>query len=218
LLYKIAISSAEQRIEYSIPCSHYEENYRVCGLECFASMVRGSQSMWIDASTTTLENTCRTQAFGKLLAFSQRITNPFGGFMNRKRRIHTLRSFAVLVLVSGMVFLSVQLHAQQTSSSPQQYPAQRPGQEAGQQPQQQPGQTPDQSGQPAPDSQAQAQQHGVQVFTGTIVKSGDKFAFQDSASGTTYDIDHQDEVRQFEGKKVRVHGTLDPNGKMIHVQ
>ena len=40
----------------------------------------------------------------------------------------------------------------------------------------------------------------------------------DADSGKTYDIDHQDEVKQFEGKKVRVHGTLDASGKMIHVQ
>ena len=59
---------------------------------------------------------------------------------------------------------------------------------------------------------------GVQVFTGTIVKSGDTYVLQDTASNTTYDIDAQDQVKQFEGKKVRVHGTLDPNGKMIHVQ
>jgi hypothetical protein len=51
-----------------------------------------------------------------------------------------------------------------------------------------------------------------------IVKSGDKYVLQDSASNTTYDIDHQDEVKQYEGKKVRVHGTLDASGKMIHVQ
>jgi hypothetical protein len=50
------------------------------------------------------------------------------------------------------------------------------------------------------------------------VKSGDKYVLQDTASNTTYDIDAQDQVKQFEGKKVRVHGTLDPNGKMIHVQ
>jgi hypothetical protein len=115
-----------------------------------------------------------------------------------------------------MVLLSVQLYGQQAAPpSQQQSPTQRPGQEPGQQ--QQPGQTPDQSGQ-APDSQAQSQQPGVQVFTGTIVKSGDTYVLQDTASNTTYDIDAQDQVKQFEGKKVRVHGTLDPNGKMIHVQ
>jgi uncharacterized protein YdeI (BOF family) len=109
-----------------------------------------------------------------------------------------------------MVLLTAQLNAQQSGSPSQQpYPSQRSGQ-------QQPGQTPDQSAQPAPDSQAQSQS-GVQVFTGTIVKSGDKYVFQDSG-GATYDIDAQDQVKRFEGKKVRVHGTLDPSTKMIHVQ
>jgi Protein of unknown function (DUF5818) len=58
----------------------------------------------------------------------------------------------------------------------------------------------------------------VQTFTGTVVKQGDKYVLQDAATGTTYDIDHQDEVKKFDGKKVRVHGTLDASTKMIHVQ
>jgi uncharacterized protein YdeI (BOF family) len=132
---------------------------------------------------------------------------------NIKRQTHHLRFLGGLVLASGMLLFTAQLYAQQDAPSPQsQYPAQRPGQ------QQQPGQTPDTSAQPAPDSQAQSPSTGVQVFTGTIVKSGDKYVFQDATSGTTYDIDAQDQVKQFEGKKVRVHGTLDPSGKMIHVQ
>jgi hypothetical protein len=49
-------------------------------------------------------------------------------------------------------------------------------------------------------------------------KQGDKYMLQDAASGTTYDIDHQDEVKKFEGKKVKVHGTLDSTGKKILVQ
>src|SRR5437667_3801896 len=53
---------------------------------------------------------------------------------------------------------------------------------------------------------------------GMIVKSGDKYVLQDSATGTTYDIDHQDEVSKHVGRKVQVTGTLDPNGKMIHLQ
>jgi uncharacterized protein YdeI (BOF family) len=123
--------------------------------------------------------------------------------------------FAVLLLVCGMMLMSAQVLGQHAApSAQQQYPTQQPGQEPAQQ---QPRQAPDQSGQ-APDSQTQAQQPGVQVFTGMIVKSGDKYVLQDSASNTTYDIDHQDEVKQYEGKKVRVHGTLDSSGKMIHVQ
>ena len=50
------------------------------------------------------------------------------------------------------------------------------------------------------------------------MRSGDRYMLQDADSGKSYDIDHQDQVKQFEGKKVRVHGTLDANGKMIHVQ
>jgi hypothetical protein len=59
---------------------------------------------------------------------------------------------------------------------------------------------------------------GTQSFSGTIVKSGDKYVLQDADTGKTYDIDHQDQVKQYEGKRVRVHGTLDESGKMIRVQ
>ncbi len=59
---------------------------------------------------------------------------------------------------------------------------------------------------------------GATEFIGTIAKQGNKYVFQDAASGQTYDIDHQDQVQKFEGKKVRVHGTLDPQTKTIHVQ
>jgi len=129
---------------------------------------------------------------------------------NRERYTHSLRFLSVPVLALGLMLLGSQLYAQQSAQPPsqQQYPSERPGQ-------QQPGQTPEQSAQPTPDSQAQS---GVQVFTGTIVKSGDKYMFQDAGSGATYNIDAQDQVKQFEGKKVRVHGTLDPSTKTIHVQ
>jgi uncharacterized protein YdeI (BOF family) len=131
-----------------------------------------------------------------------------------KKQIQSLWFLSALVL-----FLSVgiSLNAQQTTpqSQSQDSQAQQPAQPS----QAQPDQTPDQTGKQAPDSQAQsAQSAGDQTFTGTIVKSGDKYVFQDAASGNTYDIDHQDEVQKFEGKKVKVHGTLDASGKMIHIQ
>lgn len=136
--------------------------------------------------------------------------------MKGTRHTDSTRLFAMALLVCGMMLTSVQLFAQHPApSAQQQYPTQQPGQDPAQQ--QQPRQAPDQSAQ-TPDSQAQSQSAGVQVFTGTIVKSGDKYVFQDSASNATYDIDHQNEVKQFEGKKVRVHGTLDSSGKIIHVQ
>ena len=49
------------------------------------------------------------------------------------------------------------------------------------------------------------------------MKQGNKYGLKDD-SGKMYDIDHQDEVKKFDGKKVRVHGTIDPNTKTIHVQ
>ena len=78
-----------------------------------------------------------------------------------------------------------------------------------------PNQTPEKAGQTAPD--ASANSAGTQSFAGTVVKAGDKYVLQDE-SGTTYDTDHQDEMAKFVGKRVKVHGTLDASGKMIHIQ
>ena len=47
-----------------------------------------------------------------------------------------------------------------------------------------------------------------------MVKQGDKYVLKDDA-GKTYDIDHQTDVAKFEGKRVRVQGTLDPSGKIL---
>jgi hypothetical protein len=55
---------------------------------------------------------------------------------------------------------------------------------------------------------------GTQTFSGTVVKQGDKYVLKDDA-GKTYDIDHQTDVAKFEGKRVRVQGTLDSNGKIL---
>jgi hypothetical protein len=54
----------------------------------------------------------------------------------------------------------------------------------------------------------------TQTFSGTVVKQGDKYVLKDDA-GKTYDIDHQTDVAKFEGKRVRVQGTLDPSGKIM---
>ena len=56
-----------------------------------------------------------------------------------------------------------------------------------------------------------------QSFSGTVVKSGDKFVLKDDA-GKTYDIDHQSDVAKFEGKRVRVQGKLDDSGSKILVK
>src|ERR1700733_8694898 len=162
------------------------------------------------------------------------------GFM--KKRVQSLWFLSALVLfLSGGISPNAQQTTPQTDPQAQQptsdqpappatsqsqtptqtqSPAQTPDQaQPSQTPSQTPAPAPDQTTQPAPNSQAQsAQPTGVQSFSGTIVKSGDKYMLQDEASGQTYDVDHQDEVQKYEGKRVKVHGTLDPGGKMIHLQ
>lgn len=104
---------------------------------------------------------------------------------------------------------------------------QQPGQQPSQPGQAQPGQAPDQTspsspsqppaGQSAPDAQAQSSSDSGQTFSGTVSKSGDKYVLQD-ASGKTYDVDRQEELKKYDGKQVRIKGTLDPDGKTIHVK
>ena len=116
------------------------------------------------------------------------------------KRRYSVVSPVTLGLLAGIRLCGVQLNAQQ-QSDPQ--PAPPPSQQ-----------------QPAPDSQTpqtQSQQTQVQTFAGTIMKAGDKYVLQD-ANGTNYDIDRQDLVKSHEGKKVRISGTLDPDGKTIHVK
>lgn len=139
-----------------------------------------------------------------------------------KKQIRFVWCISTLVL-----FLSVgiALNAQQTPPPTQppdaqaQQPATPDQAQPSQTPSQTPSPTPDKAEKPASSSQGDsAQPAAAQNFTGTVVKSGDKFMFQDEATGNTYDIDHQSEVQKFEGKKVKVRGTLDASTKMIHVQ
>jgi glucose/arabinose dehydrogenase len=164
-----------------------------------------------------------------------------GGFV--KNRIQSLSFVATLAVVFGMISWG-SAFAQNTPSSPadqtapqtQPSPSTPPSQQT---PQTQPTPTPDNppATQQTPSSQApdQAQppssNNGMpsagaetgaaasdsQSFSGTVVKSGDKYVLKDD-SGKTYDIDHQTDVAKFEGKRVRVKGTLDASGSKILVK
>ena len=104
-----------------------------------------------------------------------------------------------------------------TATTPQTQSPDQTGQGQTAQPpagQTQPGQPP--AGSSGSDSASQSAGES-QSFSGTVVKAGDKYVLQD-ASGKTYDIDHQDEVKKYEGKQVRVKGTLDADGKTIHLK
>ena len=155
-----------------------------------------------------------------------------------KKRLQSLSFYATLGALLGIVswggLLSAQTEgSQQPGTSPsagtpqgqqqpeapaQTTPSQNaPAGQAGQQNTQPPaGSAEGSNGSAASQSAGAANPNAVQTFTGTVTKQGDKYVLQDTASGKTYDIDHQDEVKKFDGKRVRVHGTL--SGNTIHVQ
>lgn len=157
-----------------------------------------------------------------------------------KTRIQSLSYLATLAVILGMVSWGSALNAQSTGSTPssQQPPqAQQPSPDPAATPQQPqtPAPTPDNtpstqqpSSPQVPPDQAQAPSSketaagtpaagDSREFMGTVVKQGDKYVLQDD-SGHTYDIDHQDEVKKFEGKRVRVQGKLDDSQKKILVK
>jgi hypothetical protein len=55
------------------------------------------------------------------------------------------------------------------------------------------------------------------TFTGNIVKDGEQFVLQET-SGNVYTLDDQERAKSFEGKAVKVTGTLDTEAKLIHVE
>ena len=61
------------------------------------------------------------------------------------------------------------------------------------------------------------QQSDVKTFTGKVMKSGENLVLKDSASKSTYKLDDQDRAKSFEGKNVKVTGTLDAATSTIRV-
>ena len=149
------------------------------------------------------------------------------------KRIQSLSFLAILGMAVGMVSLGSTLHAQEAPSTPTQLspqsspsstPAHTPGTPSAtqQKPPAQSPQTPDSSApdagsKPSNPNGASPNDTDTQTFLGTIQKQGDKYVLKED-SGKTYDIDHQTEVAKFEGKRVRVQGTLDSSGTKILVK
>ena len=157
------------------------------------------------------------------------------------KKIQSLSSLATLAIALGLISWGSALHAQSTPSTPTDQPTPQttpdtqtpqtsptPSPEMPPQSQQAPSaQAPDQA--PAPDTTtpppststatpgANATASDSQTFSGTVSKQGSKYVLKDD-SGQTYDIDHQDEVAKFDGKRVKVQGTLDSTGKKIMVK
>jgi uncharacterized protein YdeI (BOF family) len=69
---------------------------------------------------------------------------------------------------------------------------------------------------PAPMRQQSKQ--STKIFSGTIVKTGDQFVLSDAANKLSYLLDDAEKASQFEGKKVKVTGTVDVASNTIHVE
>ena len=56
----------------------------------------------------------------------------------------------------------------------------------------------------------------AQTFTGTIVKDGGKYILKTSGTNV-YELDDQERAKQYDGKQVKIAGTLDATGNSLHV-
>ena len=65
--------------------------------------------------------------------------------------------------------------------------------------------------------QQQDTEQKMKTFSGTVLKNGDKFILSDRASKIDYILDDAEKASQFEGKKVKVTGTVDVASNTIHV-
>jgi hypothetical protein len=81
---------------------------------------------------------------------------------------------------------------------------------------QQPPQATDQQPVPPSKSQAQPQPPAAQTFTGTVVKDAGRYLLKVTKT-TVYQLDDQAKAKQYEGKQVKIEGTLDANGNSLHV-
>jgi hypothetical protein len=56
----------------------------------------------------------------------------------------------------------------------------------------------------------------AQTLTGTIIKDGSRYVLKVSGANT-YQLDDQDRVKQYEGKQVKVAGSLDATENTFHI-
>lgn len=123
-----------------------------------------------------------------------------------------MKRLLTFVAVLGLTGLGMNLYAQQTPSS------QSSQSSSSSSSTQTPSTPSDNSSMPqSSQTSASSSQQSARSFEGKIAKSGDKLVLQDSASGTSYQLDDQDKAKQFEGKSVKVMGTVDSASNTLHV-
>jgi hypothetical protein len=60
------------------------------------------------------------------------------------------------------------------------------------------------------------EQPAAPTFKGTIIKNGTRYVLKVS-SNSTYQVDEQYSPKQYEGKQVKIAGTLDADGKSLRI-
>ena len=63
---------------------------------------------------------------------------------------------------------------------------------------------------------AQQVQPATPTLMGTIIKNGSTYVLKVS-SNSAYQLDDQDRAKQYEGEQVKITGTLDADGKSLHI-
>jgi len=58
----------------------------------------------------------------------------------------------------------------------------------------------------------------AETFTGRIAQVDGKYILDDSATKSTFQLDDQEKAKAFEGRTVKVTGTLDASTRTIHVK
>ncbi len=122
-----------------------------------------------------------------------------------------MKRLLTFVAVLGLTGLGMNLYAQQTPSS------QSSQSSSSSSSTQTPSTPSDNSSMPQSSQTSASSSQSARSFEGKIAKSGDKLVLQDSASGTSYQLDDQDKAKQFEGKSVKVMGTVDSATNTLHV-
>ncbi len=69
-----------------------------------------------------------------------------------------------------------------------------------------------------PTPMRQQSEQKTKIFSGTIIKNGDSFVLSDAANKLSYVLDDSEKASRYEGKKVKVTGTVDVASNTIHVE
>ena len=71
--------------------------------------------------------------------------------------------------------------------------------------------------QPQPEVDTAMQRRSAQSFEGKITRSGEKLVLRENASKIAYQLDDQEKARKFEGRDVKVMGTVEAPNNMLHI-